>query len=98
MASDCTPAGLFRQIEAAARPLMEGWQGDLKTDGKWLEANPGVPFVHITRKTGTHIFPLPKHELLVADSPAPHLFGTARPSEVYRQVEEMLEEQMRHSA
>ena len=87
MSRNRSPEGLFRLIEAAARPLMEGHQADLDADAEWLTANPDRPFVHITRNMGTHIFPLPRPEPLVADAPQPHVFGMARPSEIYRQYE-----------
>ncbi len=73
-----------------ARPLMTAYQTDLEHDGRWIEENPGREFIHITRRSGTHIYGLPRTEPLVRDEPRPYLFGVARPSDIYRQVSALL--------
>ena len=76
---------------------MTAFETDLEHDRKWLEANPGTDFIHVTRATGTHMIGMPDAELMVEDEAVPHLFGMARPSEVYRQRKEMLTGSLRQS-
>lgn len=81
---------LFPKIKKLAEPNLVAFQTDLEYDRGWLEAHPGEAFIHVTRKTGTHLFPLPQADSLINDAPIPHLFGMARPSEVFRQLREYL--------
>jgi len=85
------------QITALATPVMTAFQSDLDHDRAWIEAHPGIPFIHITRRSGTHIFPLPAPDALRDDKPVPHLFGEARPSEVYAQVRALIAGQLKES-
>ena len=89
---------LFTQLKTFAEPSMEAFQSDLEHDRAWLEAHPGEPFVHVTRATGTHLFPIPPPSSLLDDSPIPYLFATARPSEVFRQLREVMSGQLSSSA
>lgn len=81
---------IFEQVRAAALPLMTGYQTDLEHDKNWVLANPGVPYVHFTRAMGTHIWELPVEDKLFVNALTPHLFGTARPSEIYKGVFELI--------
>lgn len=85
---------VIEQIVKLATPYMSAFESDLEHDRSWIEANPGAGFIHVTRQTGTHIIALPTSDSLVDDSPIPHLFGMARPSEVYRQQRELLKGQL----
>jgi hypothetical protein len=88
---------LFAKIKTLAEPLLVAFETDLEHDRRWLEAHPGEAFIHVTRKTGTHLFPLPQADSLVTDEPIPHLFGEARPSEVFRQLREYLNSSLRET-
>jgi len=88
---------LYAKIKKLAEPILVAFQTDLEYDRGWLEAHPGEAFIHVTRKTGTHLFPLPQADSLVTDEPIPHLFGEARPSEVFRQLREYLSSSLRET-
>jgi hypothetical protein len=50
---------VYEQLESHVLPQMEGYTEDLtKHDRQWIEDNPGVPFIHMTRSTGTIIIGL----------------------------------------
>jgi len=71
-------AELHNKLMAKSLPLMTAYKTDLRHDQRALYKNPGVPFVHATRKTGTHILPL----ISSAEYPkkydtVPYLFGRA---------------------
>lgn len=89
---------LFDELKRRAEPLMQGFQSDLEHDRRWIEDNPGREFIHVTRATGTHILLIPDAEALLDDAPVPHLFGEARPSEVFRQLREFMTGGLRQSA
>lgn len=86
---------LFPRLKKLAEPNMVAFQSDLEHDRVWLDEHPGEAFIHVTRKTGTHLVPLPQTDALVTDEPVPHLFGKARPSEVFRQLRECLSGSLR---
>jgi len=81
---------IMNRIEELARPVMVAFQSDLEHDRAWIKANPGTPFIHVTRHSGTQCIPLPNANALLDDSPVPHLFGEARPSEIIRQTRALL--------
>jgi hypothetical protein len=69
----------YGQLERLALPRLESFQTDLQThDREWIRKNPGVPFIHMTGRSGTVMVPLFK-----ADSDAwpaegeriPYCFG-----------------------
>ena len=70
---------VYKQLETVVLPKMTDYQTDLiKHDKEWIKANPGVPFLHYSSNTGTHIIPFTKRD----DYPAkgvkvPYLFGEA---------------------
>lgn len=76
---------LFTELHKAAAPLMESFLTDLDHDRKWIDANAGKAFIHITRKSGTELIPMPAARSLIDDTPVPFLFSEAKPSEICRQ-------------
>jgi len=76
---------LIDQITALAKPLMQSFHTDLEHDKAWIEGNPHNAFIHVTRQSGTWLIPMPVTGPLVQDELQKHLFGMARPSEIYRQ-------------
>jgi len=84
---------IFQQLVDACLPSIEAYQTDLLTvDREMIEANPGVPFLHWTRSTGTWI-----SFLYPADHPRyppkgveiKYLFGLADREHIARQVQEL---------
>ena len=49
---------VYEQLHRRSLPLLEAYETDLAHDKDWIENNPGVPFTHYTRTTGTHLIPL----------------------------------------
>lgn len=50
---------LYTELEAQVLPALEAYKDDLLVhDKKFITDNPGVPFLHYTRRTGTTIIPL----------------------------------------
>jgi len=88
----------FEKIRELAEPIMTAYQSDLEHDRKWLQENQGKPFIHVTRESGTHLIPVPRKDSFIDDSPVPHLFGEAKPSEICRQQENCLRRELRESA
>lgn len=93
-----TAAQLAVTIAATAAPLMSAYKTDLDIDAEWIRENPGRPFVHVTRETGTELYELPQVAELVRDELRPHIFGRARPSVIYRQVSDLMKGQLREHA
>jgi hypothetical protein len=81
---------LYRALFAEVSPRLEHWRTDLtKHDRRWLKRNPGVPFLHYTRETGTDLVAL--HAADDAYWPAegeqiPYLFATADRWHILKQV------------
>jgi len=88
---------IIERIVELAKPHLQAFESDLEHDRQWIAANRGADFIHVTRATGTHIIGLPEAGPLVANTPEPHLFGVARPSEIYQRHEEMLKGMLRTS-
>jgi len=67
---------------------IEAYMDDLtKHDRAWIEAHPGVPFLHFTRSCGTHLLPLPAAETFPAKGQrVPYLFASADRSHMLSQV------------
>ena len=56
-------ATVYDQVYACSSPLIYHYRQDLETHDKdWIESNPGVPFIHMTRSTGTQLIPLYPHD------------------------------------
>lgn len=85
-------------LHGLCAPLMSQHLEDLDHDQRWLSENPGVPFVHVTRRSGTHIFPMPCANALREDRAQPHLFSEARPSQIYAEDLRCLTGELRESA
>ena len=70
---------VYDLLFALSDTALEGYREDLeKHDREAIEANPGVPFLHWTRKNGTHItFLSGADSYLAAGVYVPYLFGTA---------------------
>ena len=51
---------IHAQLKTRCLPLIEAFRDDLlKHDRQFLEDNPGMPFLHLTRQCGTHLISLP---------------------------------------
>ena len=46
---------VYEELQEMSLPLLEAYETDLTHDKNWIEENPGVPFMHYTRATGTHL-------------------------------------------
>ena len=69
---------VYEQIDEKSRPLLEAYETDLNHDKDWIENNPGVPFLHYTRATGTHLIPMnPSDTYPPAGTKVKYLFGRA---------------------
>ncbi len=72
---------VYEQLERNVLPLLEAYHADLTThDRNWLAENPGVPFLHYTRSTGTTIVPLYGSDdfwFPPSGTSVPYLFGVA---------------------
>ncbi len=69
---------VYEELQEMSLPLLEAYETDLTHDKNWIEENPGVPFMHYTRATGTHLISLGS----AGSYPPPgtrvkYLFGTA---------------------
>ena len=74
-----TPA-IFQQVFARSYPIMESYQSDLAHDLRWFQENPEAGFIHITTKSGTHLYPMPVD--FGANKVVPYLFGRSTPREI----------------
>ncbi len=78
-----TSPSLYTQLETLCLPLIESYQADLTTHDKAALADPrnvGLPFIHWTRKYGTHLsFLLPDDDrrFPACGLKVPYLFGEA---------------------
>lgn len=70
---------IYEQLQKKSLPLLEAYETDLTThDKNWIEENPGIPFVHYTRKFGTHLISLcPSDTYPPAGTKVKYLFGKA---------------------
>jgi hypothetical protein len=69
---------IHEQLCSRSLPLLEAYETDLKHDKDWIDNNPGVPFLHYTRATGTHLIPLnPSNTYPPAGTKVKYLFGMA---------------------
>jgi hypothetical protein len=69
----------YQELLKRSMPLLEAYHKDLNVwDYQEIWKNPGIPFIHVTRKYGTHIYlhssasTYPEKDILV-----PFLFGKA---------------------
>jgi hypothetical protein len=83
----------YTELKAACLPLLEAYHDDLvKHDRQFIEDNPGVPFLHQTRKSGTTMIPLWPAEAYPAKGEyVPFLFGTADREHILQGVTDMAE-------
>lgn len=70
---------VYKQLRAACLPRIQAFHKDLLLhDRKLIAAHQGTPFLHWTRKTGTHIlFLIGADEYPPNGTHVPFLFGTA---------------------
>lgn len=84
---------IYEQLEAACLPLIRDYQTDLtKHDREAIESNPGIPFLHWTKDSGTwmvHLWPLEK--LPAKGERVPYLFGTATREHVVNEIKTIAE-------
>ena len=82
---------VYEQLHEMSLPLLEAYESDLVTHDKdWIEVNPGIPFMHYTRATGTHLISFS----LAGSYPPPgtrvkYLFGTADREKILQDKLEM---------
>ena len=70
---------IFNEIKTRALPIIKSYQKDLLCwDLAAILRNPGIPFIHFTGDTGTHIEPLtPADKYPERDEKVRYLFGWA---------------------
>ena len=69
---------IYEQLHKRSLPLLEAYETDLAHDRDWMQDNPGIPFMHYTRATGTHLIPLnPSDTYPPAGTKVKYLFGKA---------------------
>lgn len=74
---------IYNQLENAVLPIMTHYQTDLTThDKQEINDKPGIPFVHVSRETSTHIYFRPNREWLETNAIEPYLFGRSTPREI----------------
>lgn len=89
-----TQIELYRELGRLVSPLIKHYRTDLKHDKTWLLGNPGVPFLHFTSESSTHIVSLdaadserwPTDGVLV-----PYLFSRADRWHILRQKRDAVE-------
>lgn len=81
------PKTLYMQLKEKSLPHLACFKEDLtKHDRQALNDKPGVPFLHYTRGSGTHIFFLYPTEMLPATGVrVQYLFGTADRHHIIKQ-------------
>lgn len=85
------PVPSFDTIKTAALKVMIGGQSDLYIDAQCIDENPGVPFLHFTRDTGTYLVFLPPFEKLPARGRyVTRLFGTINRDDVVDNIANMI--------
>jgi len=69
----------YKELEKAALPHIAAYHNDLLVhDKEFIDENPGLPFLHFTGETGTHLFPFWKSEKFPkAGEEVKYLFGYA---------------------
>ena len=69
---------VYEQLHKRSLPLLEAYETDLAHDKDWMKDNFGIPFMHYTRATGTHLIPLnPSGTFPPAGTKVKYLFGMA---------------------
>lgn len=53
------PDEVFEKLLRRVTSTVQGYRSDLDLDREWIADNPGVPFIHVARKDGTHIHSMP---------------------------------------
>ena len=89
MLTAAPPLTVYQQLEDACLPLIEAFHNDLIVhDRKTLEDNPGMPFLHWTRDTGTNICMLePADAYPPKGKSIPYLFGHSERGHILKQTE-----------
>lgn len=68
----------YTKLRDACKPIIHIYADDLTVhDRRWLRENPGIPFLHAARTTGTTLVPLwPADAFPGAGEYVPHVLGT----------------------
>jgi hypothetical protein len=84
---------VFDKLHQLASPFIKSYRDDLeKWDRQAIESNPGVPFLHHTGESNTHISFLPPGDTYpAAGEYVKYLFGTADRHHILHQVYVMAE-------
>ena len=75
-----TPIELYRELGRRVSPFLKHYRTDLKHDKAWILENPGVPFLHWTGESSTHIVSLDASDSErwpASGVVVPYLFGRA---------------------
>lgn len=89
---DVRAESIWNDLYAACLDKIKDYQDDLLVhDKEWILANPGVPFIHATRNSGTHLIALRR----LSDYPpegvhVPYVFGQADRWKMMRDAKEWL--------
>jgi len=76
---------VYMQLKEKASPFIKSYRDDLvKHDREFLRKNPGVPFLHFTGETGTHLIQLDTNGYPKKSERVPYLFGTATREEILK--------------
>ena len=79
---------IFKDLVGNSLHLMTDYTDDLmKHDKKTLEDNPGVPFLHFTRATGTGLIMLSTKNWPRKGETIPYLFGSADRNHLLKELE-----------
>ena len=81
---------IIDQLKANSLHIMEGYQVDFDYDLDYLKKKGCVPFVHVTRPMGTHLFFRYTRATLLDPEKKPYLFGRLTNAQAYRQEVKLL--------
>ena len=79
---------IYEEVKEKALPLIKAYHDDLiKHDRKTIAENPGVPFLHFTGDTGTHLVSLiPAEDYPAKGELVEYLFGVAGRVHILKQA------------
>ena len=80
---------VFNDLAARVRPVLEDYRNDLEEhDRNMILGNPGLPFLHVTRKWGTHLeFLRPLADYPAQGETVKFLFGYVNRARILEQIE-----------
>jgi len=75
---------VYMQLKEKASPFIKSYRDDLvKHDREFLRKNPGVPFLHFTGESGTHLYAMwPSEKLPGKGEVVKYLFGYSTREEI----------------